>query len=72
MTGEPNLPEVPRSFARGEFDAFLTKEAGPVLRARVDDTPVLMGQTGPRRRATKQELVALIEELNRQQDAIEE
>jgi len=67
MTDGSDLPAVPQSFARGEFDAFLTKEAGPVVRARDDDTPVLMGQTGPRRRATTQELVALIEELNRLQ-----
>jgi len=28
---------------------------------RADDTPVLMGQTGPRKRATREELMALIE-----------
>jgi len=32
--------------------------------ARDDDTPVLMGQTGRPRRATKEELMAFIEEQN--------
>jgi hypothetical protein len=30
--------------------------------ARGDDTPVLAGQTGPRRRATREELLALVNE----------
>jgi hypothetical protein len=30
--------------------------------ARDDDTPVLAGQTGPRRRATRAELLALVNE----------
>ena len=29
---------------------------------RADDTPVLTGQTGPRRRASKAELIALVNE----------
>jgi hypothetical protein len=29
---------------------------------RADDTPVLVGQTGPRRRATRKELMALVEQ----------
>ena len=72
MTDEPDRPAAPQSFARGEFDAFLIKQAGSLVRARDDDRPVLMGQTGPRRRATNQELVALIEELNRREDTGQE
>jgi hypothetical protein len=29
--------------------------------ARDDDTPVLIGQTGPRRRATQEEIMELVE-----------
>lgn len=42
-----------------EFSDWVNTHAAP---AREDDTPVLMGQTGPRRRATREELMALVEE----------
>lgn len=42
-----------------EFDEWANTHAGP---AREDDTPVLMGQTGRPRRATREELMALVEE----------
>jgi hypothetical protein len=50
---------------RSEFASL--KEWGDWVNAncaprRADDTPVLMGQTGPRKRATREELMALIEE----------
>jgi hypothetical protein len=66
---ETDPPAVPWTFTPEGFDAFLTKGDGPLVRSREDDTPVLMGQSGPRRRATTAEMVALIEELNRQQHA---
>lgn len=42
-----------------EFSDWMNTYAAP---AREDDTPVLMGQTGHRRRATREELMALVEE----------
>jgi hypothetical protein len=55
---------VPTTFARGELNAFLHEDALPT---REDDTPVLMGQTGARRRATPEELRAFAEEEVRRQ-----
>jgi len=42
-----------------EWGEWMNAHAGP---ARSDDTPVLAGQTGPRRRATREQLFALVEE----------
>lgn len=42
-----------------EWGDWMNAHAAP---AREDDTPVLIGQTGPRRRATHEELMALVEE----------
>lgn len=55
VTGSP----VPTRFEQGEFNAFL--QAGSTGPARDDDSPVLMGANG--RRATPEELLALVEEL---------
>ena len=44
-----------------EWDEWVNTHCRP---ARDDDTPVLMGQTGRPRRATKEELMAFIEEQN--------
>jgi hypothetical protein len=35
---------------------------------RSDDTPVLAGQTGPRRRATREELIAFVEREQARQE----
>jgi hypothetical protein len=43
----------------GELAAWLHAHRAP---SSEDDTPVLAGQTGPRRRATRDELLALINE----------
>lgn len=42
-----------------EWDEWANTHARP---AREDDTPVLIGQSGRRRRATREELMALVEE----------
>jgi hypothetical protein len=42
-----------------EWDAWVNANCAP---RRADDTPVLAGQTGPRKRATHEELMAIIEE----------
>jgi hypothetical protein len=54
----PSMPRVPTRFKRGELNAFLNTDSRPT---REDDTPVLMGANG--RRATREELLALYEEL---------
>jgi hypothetical protein len=41
-----------------EWGEWMNENARP---AREDDTPVLTGQTGPRRRASQQELDELVE-----------
>lgn len=53
-----NEPGTSKTLAPGELNALL-KDAPP---SRDDDTPVLMGQTGPRRRATPEELRVFAEE----------
>jgi hypothetical protein len=63
--GEKNgASPVPRTFARGELNIFLHDGALPTCE---DDMAVLMGQTGPRRRATPKELRAFVEEEVRRQ-----
>jgi hypothetical protein len=42
-----------------ELNEWMNAHAEP---ARQDDTPVLAGQTGPRRRATRDELLELVNE----------
>jgi hypothetical protein len=42
-----------------ELGAWMNEHAAP---AREDDTPVLAGQVGPRRRATHEELLELVNE----------
>jgi hypothetical protein len=48
----------PRFSTWQEWDAWTNANCPP---ARSDDTPVLAGQTGPRRRATREELIAFVE-----------
>ena len=48
-----------RFSSMGELAAWLHEHREP---PREDDTPVLAGQTGPRRRATREELLALVNE----------
>ncbi|MGI8863808.1 MAG: hypothetical protein ACR2JH_05320 [Solirubrobacteraceae bacterium] len=43
------------------FDEW-SKAANRGASRRPDDTPVLAGQSGPRRRATRKELMALVEQ----------
>ena len=42
-----------------EWGEWMNVHAAP---AREDDTPVLIGQIAPRRRATREELMALVDE----------
>jgi hypothetical protein len=42
-----------------EWDEWVNANCAP---RRADDTPVLMGQTGPRKRATPEELIAFVNE----------
>jgi hypothetical protein len=50
-------PSRSRFSSSDELAASVTDHAAP---AREDDTPVLAGQTGPRRRATHVELMSLV------------
>ncbi len=52
-------PSKSRFASLDELSEWMNVHAGP---AREDDTPVLAGQTGPRRRATREELLALVNE----------
>ncbi len=48
-----------------EWDEWANSHCAP---ARTDDTPVLIGQTGLRKRATHAELMALVEEQRARYD----
>ena len=61
-----NSPEA-SSQRRVKSEFASLKEWGDWVNAncaqrRADDTPVLMGQTGPRKRATPEELIAFVNE----------
>jgi hypothetical protein len=52
-------PSKARFASLDELSEWMNVHAEPV---REEDTPVLAGQTGPRRRATREELFALVNE----------
>jgi hypothetical protein len=65
MSSMAQEPEKPLRRIKSEFksleewDEWVNTHSPP---ARDDDTPVLIGQTGPRRRATYEEIMEMVEE----------